>query len=112
MLLQRFGGAYGIRDDGALESALQAAPHRAHYDEATLAVCAATYAYHLSQAHAFLDGNKRIAAAVAELFLELNNAHLEATDQELVHLILSIAAGAISRAAVEQQFEQWVQGNG
>jgi death-on-curing protein len=32
--------------------------------------CAATYAYHLSQAHAFLDGNKRVAAAIAEAFLE------------------------------------------
>ena len=58
-------------------------------------VCAATYAYHLSQAHAFLDGNKRIAAAMAELFLSINSLQLPATDIEMEALILGIAAGQI-----------------
>jgi death-on-curing protein len=60
-LIERYGGSHGLRDQGALESALAATQNRYFYEEANLATCAATYAYHLSQAHAFIDGNKRIA---------------------------------------------------
>jgi death-on-curing protein len=73
-----------------------------------LGVCAATYAYHLTQAHAFLDGNKRVAAAVAEIFLELNGAELRATDDDVVALFLAIASGKVARQDVEQWFAQWV----
>jgi death-on-curing protein len=69
-LIETFGGSYGLRDEGGLESAIAAAEHRVYYESAPLAVCAATYAYHLCQAHAFLDGNKRVAAAAAELFID------------------------------------------
>ena len=65
--IEEFGGLPGVRDAGVLEAALTAAENRAYYEQATLSTCAATYAYHLSQAHAFLDGNKRVAAAVAWL---------------------------------------------
>ena len=44
----------------------------------------ATYAYHLTRAHAFVDGNKRVAAAVTETFLESNGSQLAMTDAELV----------------------------
>lgn len=70
--------------------------------------CAATYAFHLSQAHAFLDGNKRVAAAAAEIFLELNDAYLNTTDPQVIALFLGIAAGAVSRDEVERQFREWV----
>jgi death on curing protein len=52
--LREHGGSHGLCDEGGFESAL----------------AAATYAFHLTMAHAFVDGNKRIAAAVAEAFLE------------------------------------------
>jgi death-on-curing protein len=42
-LLERFGGLAGIRDEGALDSALLAAANRQHYEGADLAACAATY---------------------------------------------------------------------
>jgi len=83
-LIEAFGGIHGLRDEGALESALAAAENREHYENANLATCAATYAYHLTNAHAFIDGNKRIAAATAEIFLQLNGAHLSATSQQIV----------------------------
>lgn len=73
-LIEEFGGIHGIRDWGALESALCAAEQRVYYEQVDLRVCAATYAYHLTKAHAFLDGNKRLAAAVSEIFLEMNGA--------------------------------------
>jgi death on curing protein len=98
----------GVRDDGALEAALIAAENLAYYEQSSLTTCAATYAYHLTQAHAFLDGNKRVAAAVAEIFLELNGAELRATDDQIVALFLAIAAGQLSRQEVEQWFAQWV----
>ncbi len=61
-----------------------------------------SYAYHLTQAHAFIDGNKRVAAAVTETFLITNGAQLLMTDAEIVRLFLDIAAGLINRAEVEQ----------
>lgn len=104
--IEELGGSHGLRDEGALESALLAAENRAYYEGASLAVCAATYAYHLTQAHAFIDGNKRIAAVVAELFLWFNGAQLEMTNAEIVELFLKIAASEMTRDEVEQLFEQ------
>jgi death-on-curing protein len=101
-LIEETGGSVGIRDVALLESALAAAVNRYNYEDADLVACAATYAYHLTQAHAFIDGNKRIAAAVAETFLESNGSQLAMTDKEIVRLFLGIAAGVISREEVER----------
>ncbi len=106
--IEEFGGTHGLRDGAALESALKATENRAYYENASLAIYAATYAYHLTQAHAFIDGNKRIAAAVAELFLFINDAKLELTNDEIVDLFLSIAASRIARDEVEYIFTQRV----
>jgi death-on-curing protein len=101
-LIEETGGSPGIRDEDLLESAIAAAENRNSYEDADLAACAATYAYHLTLAHAFVDGNKRIAAAVAETFLESNGSQLEMTDDEIVRLFLDIAAGVLSREEVER----------
>ena len=82
--------------------------HQRSIEEANLVVCAATYAYHLTKAHAFLDGNKRVAAAVSEIFLEMNGASLTATNDQLVDFFLGIASGIISREVVERQFSEWI----
>ena len=107
-LIERYGGIQGLRDEGALESALNAAENRAYYENASIEILAATYAFHLSQAHAFLDGNKRIAAAVAGVFLELNGAWLNASQEEIIELFLNIAASRISREDVESKFAKWI----
>ena len=106
--IEEFGGLHGVRDAGALEAALTAVENRAYYEQATLTTCAATYAHHLTQAHAFLDGNKRVAAAVAEIVLALNRAELRTTDEQIVAVFLAIAAGQVSRQDVEQWFAQRV----
>jgi death-on-curing protein len=103
-LIAETGGSAGLRDEGLLESALAAAENRHGYEDADLATCAATYAYHLTQAHAFVDGNKRVAAAVTETFLESNGSQLAMTDEEIVRLFLDIAAGLLSRDEVERLF--------
>ena len=107
-LIIAFGGSEGLRDEGALEAALAAPEQRAYYEEADLSVCAATYAYHLTQAHAFVDGNKRVAAAVMEIFVELNGAKLQATDDEIIQLFLDIATGTTSRTDVERMLQRWI----
>jgi death-on-curing protein len=91
-----------------LDSALLAAAHRQHYESADLVTCAATYAFHLTGNHLFVDGNKRIGAAVAEIFVRLNGAQLTATNDEIVALFMGIAAGTVSREDVEQAFRRWV----
>lgn len=104
--IERFGGIHGLRDEGTLESAVNAAENRFYYETEEVAKLAATYAYHLSQAHAFLDGNKRIAAAVAGVFLEINGFLLKMTEDEVIELFLAIAAGELPREAVEEKFAE------
>jgi len=70
--IERFGGSHGLRDEGAFESALTAAETRHYYEDCDAVTCAATYGFHLCQAHAFVDGNKRIGAACALLCMGLN----------------------------------------
>ena len=105
-IIKETGGSDGLRDAGSLDSALKATDNRFNYETKDLAKLGATYAYHLSQAHAFIDGNKRIAAVVAELFLHVNGAKLNATNEEIVQIFLTIAAGELSREAVEEKFSE------
>lgn len=101
-LLDEHGGTEGLLSEGALESALIAAENRRWYEEADAAACAATYAYHLTMAHAFLDGNKRVGAAAMEVFLLANGFELTADDDEIYEWIMSIASGSKPREAVEE----------
>ena len=109
MLITETGGTSGLRDERLLEAALTAAENRHHYESADAVKCAATYAYHLTQAHAFLDGNKRVAAAVTEVFLETNGFELLMTNQEIVVLFLAIASSELSREEVERQLREKVK---
>lgn len=70
--------------------------------------CAATYAFHLTQTHAFFDGNKRVAAAVTEAFLETNGFELPITNEEIIALFLEIASDGLSREQVEQRLRDSV----
>lgn len=68
-LIERYGGAPGIRDVGALESALHR-PQTGYYD--TIIHEAAALLESLVQNHPFIDGNKRTAFAVVDVFLQIN----------------------------------------
>jgi len=63
----------------------------------------------LSQSHAFIDGNKRVAAAITEAFLETNGFELEMTNEEIVVLFLAIASSELSREQVEQRLREKVK---
>ena len=100
-LIAETGGSTGIRDEGLLESALAAAENRLNYENGDVVECAAAYAFHLTQAHAFVDGNKRLAAAITETFLVSNECELLMDDDEVVRLFLDMAAGILTRNDVE-----------
>ena len=100
-LIEQFGGLPGIRDEGLLDSALMSAANRQHYEGVDIQTCAATYAFHLTRNHPFVDRNKRVGAAVAEIFVRLNGAFLSASNDEIVALFFDIAAGNLSRDTAE-----------
>lgn len=104
--IERFGGSLGIRDQGVLESALNAAENRAYYEQADAIQCAATYGFHLCQAHSCVDGNKRIAAVACEGFLRLNGFDLTASNEELIETFLKIASSEMSRDQLETFLRQ------
>jgi death-on-curing protein len=99
--IEGYGGSLGVRDLGALQSALgmASASFGGAYLHPTLAEMAAAYLFHLSQAHAFVDGNKRIGLAAALAFLDLNGQELVADPDELYDLCMAIAASKASKAA-------------
>jgi death-on-curing protein len=101
-LISETGGRGGIRDEGLLESALAAAENLHHYEAADVVCCAAAYAFHLTQTHAFIDGNKRVGAAITETFLETNGLRLMMTNDEIARLFLQIASNALSRDQIEE----------
>jgi len=97
-LLRAFGGRRGLRDRGALEASL-ARPF-ATFDGEDLypdaAAKAAALMHSLVSNHPFVDGNKRVGAAAAELFLEVNSWSLHAEDDDLEEITLAVARGEIT----------------
>lgn len=84
-VISEHGGSLGLRDRGLLESAasVPAAQFGGDYLHADVASMAAAYLFHHCKNHPFMDGNKRVAFAAADVFLELNHHDLQATDSEL-----------------------------
>jgi death on curing protein len=103
--LQEHGGAAGVRDESLFDSALARPRNLAAYGEPDAAALAASYAFGLAKNHAFVDGNKRIALIVLELFLELNEFTLAVYDAQCVIVILSLASGAFS----ENDLAEWIR---
>ena len=97
--LREHGGLPGIRDDSALEAALARPRQKWHYDpDVDLATLGAAYAFGRVKAHAFSDGNKRIAFLTAVIFLGLNGKDLAAEEAEVVQVMIALAAGTLSEA--------------
>lgn len=103
--LTEHGGGEGVRDAGALESAMARPRNLALYEKPDAAALAAAYAFGIARNHPFVDGNKRTAAVVAETFLMLNGHALNATDAELVVAVLALAAGDLP----EDELAGWLR---
>jgi death-on-curing protein len=102
------GGEHGILDLGKLVSAVNAPISRFNYTDADIPECAATYAFHITQAHAFVDGNKRAGHYACKAFLLVNDAELQATEDELYEMYIGIASGKLNRDEVEAILRKWV----
>jgi death-on-curing protein len=106
--LAEHGGAEGIRDPGALESALARPANLAVYGEPDAAALAAAYAFGIARNHPFVDGNKRTAAVVSVAFLFLNALDFRATPAELTVAFLALAAGEFSEDEMAAWFRRYI----
>lgn len=98
MVISQTGGSDGIRDEGLLDSALNA-PFQTFdgdYIYRTIKVKAAKLGYFVVKNHPFIDGHKRIGILVMITFLEINGVEVACTDEELITLGLGLADGSIN----------------
>jgi death on curing protein len=101
--IQAHGGSLGVRDRGLLESALERPRNRFLYEpESDLPTLAAAYGFGLSSNHAFVDGNKRVAFQAMYLFLGLNAFRIDAPEEDVVALILSLASGNLDESSLAE----------
>jgi death on curing protein len=103
------GGLDGVRDVGAVESALARPQNLAAYEQPDAAALAAAYAFGLARNHGFADGNKRTAWVVARLFLADNGYHVSFDPADAVKTVESLAAGAISERELAEWFRRQLE---
>jgi death on curing protein len=107
LVIEQSGGSHGLRDRGALESAV--AQPRMTFDQIDLypmlAAKAAALGYSLIQNHPFLDGNKRVGHAAMETMLGQNGYEISAAVDEQEQVVLEVAGGQRSR----EEFTEWLE---
>jgi death-on-curing protein len=109
--LRRFGGAPGLRDEGMLRSALQRPQGKWHYEQASLDVLAAAYAFGLAKNHPFVDGNKRVAFMTMMTFLRKNGIPFAPDPAHATAITLALAAGEVSEESLARWFrDNWPAG--
>lgn len=100
--IQRYGGSAEVRDEGLLKSALAMpmAQFGGVYLHETPSDMAGAYLYHLACNHAFVDGNKRVAAVTTRVFLMLNGYRFDPPPAEYERLILDVASAKLTKEEV------------
>ena len=105
----RYGGASGIRDMDLLKSALgmPLATYGGKFLHTDICEMAAAYLFHLVKNHPFLDGNKRVGAVAALVFLALNGYDFNAPEEDFAEMVLSVARGELDKADVTVFLRFW-----
>ena len=103
--ISRHGGATGIRDIGLLESALARPQNQSAYGTPNLFQLAASYAFGIAKAHAFVDGNKRTAFVAALTFLRVHGYAFRPNPDDGVQMMEDLASDQISETA----FAEWLE---
>ncbi len=103
--IQRYGGDAGVRDPGALESALFR-PQTGYYDD--LISEAAALWESMAQNHPFIDGNKRTAFAVTDVFLKMNGILITASPEDTVNFVYSLYD---AKAFNFEELATWLRSN-
>jgi len=106
-LLRRYGGEPGLRDRNLLDSAL-AQPkmtaggkylHKSIFDKA------AAYGFHVCMNHPFIDGNKRVALVLMDIFLQKNGWEIDSPEEETYSMMISLASGKFNKS----QLSSWLK---
>ncbi|MEN0057915.1 MAG: type II toxin-antitoxin system death-on-curing family toxin [Bdellovibrio sp.] len=108
MQINEFGGSSGVKDEGLLASALAQAESGfgEEYFHKDLYEMAAAYLFHLVKNHAFNDGNKRIAAITAAVFLEVNGLQVIAKEDEFEALVMKAAQSQVDKTQIADFFRK------
>ncbi len=107
--MARYGGAHGIRDIELLKSALgmPSATFGGRFPHTNIYEMAAAYLFHLTQNHSFMDGNKRVGAVAAIVFLSLNGYDFDAPENDFAEMVLAIARGELDKADAAVFIRRW-----
>jgi len=106
-LLQRYGGEPGLRDEGLLDSAL-AQPmmtFNGKHTHKTLFDKAAAYGFHVCKNHPFVDGNKRVAFVLMDIFLQKNCWDITSPEEEAYAMMMDLASGKLQKS----QLATWLK---
>lgn len=104
--LAEHGGAQGVRDAGALASAMARPQNQWSYGENDLCALAAAHAFGRARNHPFTDGNKRTAFVISLLFLARNGIRLRFDKIAAIDTFLALAAGELSEEELADWFRQ------
>ena len=104
--LEENGGSEGVRDRGLIESALASAKNTFYYANGDLFEVAASYAFHLAESQAFLDGNKRTAVVAAMVFLARNGVYVQPPRWELHMAMIDVAEKKKTKADLAEIFRK------
>ena len=106
-LLRRYGGRAGLRDAGLLESALAQPMITVDRKDAhkTIFHKAAAYGFHICKNHPFVDGNKRVAFVLMNIFLERNGWYLESSEEDAYEMMMRLASSKMTKI----QLSAWLK---
>ncbi|SRR6266487_2884776 len=105
--IRLYGGLYGVRDSGLLDSAVNTpkAQFGGRFLHPMIHQMAAAYLFHLCQNHPFIDGNKRVARMVMITFLRRNRLVSTASEFDYYYVTKEVANGKMSK----QQVADWLE---
>ena len=107
--LAEHGGSDGTRDLALVESAAASAKNTFYYAAGDLFDVAASYAFHLAESQAFIDGNKRTAVAAAMVFLARNGVYAQPATWELYSAMIDVAEKKKTKAGLAEIFRKRAQ---
>tara|TARA_B100000749_G_scaffold214422_1_gene169234 strand:+ start:2034 stop:2444 length:411 start_codon:yes stop_codon:yes gene_type:complete len=104
--LAKYGGAEGIRDHAGLESAIEQAKQTAMGEDCypTVYDKASAYCFFISQAQAFVDGNKRVAVDAALTFLRINGVNVPQQEMRIYEILIEVAEKKKDREDIADLF--------
>jgi death-on-curing protein len=105
----RYGGTLGLRDIELLKSAIAMpmATYGGEFLHTDIYEMAAAYLFHLVKNHPFLDGNKRVGAVAALVFLALNGEDFDAPEEAFAETVLAVARGEMDKSQVAVFLRRW-----